>query len=258
MIRITGTMAARGALLAGLLLTAACASTSQSKTAATSAPATETAQPNRDPWEGFNRKVFVFNDTIDRFFLKPVARTYRFVTPNPLETGVSNFFDNVGEVPNMLNNALQWKWRKAGNSTGRLVINTTVGIGGLFDVARYAGLAKQDPESFGQTLSVWGVNSGPYLVLPFLGPSTLTDTAGLPVDWYSNPIAYMHDDEWRRGLQALNVVQTRAGFLEAEKLISGEKYTFIREAYLQRREYLVQDGKVADDFGGDAELDEDF
>ncbi|MCR6651772.1 MAG: VacJ family lipoprotein [Cellvibrionaceae bacterium] len=215
--------------------------------------------PEKDPWEGFNRKVFAFNDTLDRFFLKPVARGYRFVTPDFMETGVTNFFSNVGEVPNALNNVLQWKWGKAANSTGRLLINTTVGVGGLFDVARHAGLPKLDGESFGQTLSYWGVDQGPYVILPFLGPATMTDTVAMPADWFMDPVSYVENKEVLYGLKALDVVQIRAGLLEAEKLISGDRYIFIREAYLQRREYLVQDGKVEDDFGGDLEeFDDDF
>jgi phospholipid-binding lipoprotein MlaA len=215
--------------------------------------------PEKDPWEGFNRKVFAFNDTLDHFFLKPVAKSYRFVTPNFMETGISNFFNNVAEVPNTLNNALQWKWGKAGNSTGRLLINTTVGIGGLFDVARHAGLAKQDSESFGQTLSYWGVDQGPYIILPFLGPATMTDTVAMPADWFMDPLSYAENNKVRYGVKALDIVQTRASLLDAEKLISGDKYVFIREAYLQRREYLVKDGQVEDDFGSDLEdFDDDF
>lgn len=222
-------------------------------------PDAEVTVPEKDPWEGFNRKVFVFNDTVDRFFLKPVAKGYRFVTPNFMETGVTNFFDNVGEVPNALNNVLQWKWSKAGNSTGRLLINTTVGIGGLIDVARHAGLQKLEAESFGQTLSYWGVSEGPYVILPFLGPATMTDTVAMPADWFMDPLSYAENNEVRYGLKALDIVQTRASLLDAEKLISGDKYVFIREAYLQRREYLVNDGQVEDDFGGDLEdFDEDF
>lgn len=248
-------------ILGALLLMGGCAANPhQPADPVQEAPAAEPeAAKERDPWEGFNRKVFVFNDTLDRFFLKPVARGYRWVTPNPVETGVTNFFDNVGEVPNLLNNALQWKWGKVGNNTGRLLLNSTVGLGGLFDVARHAGLEKRERESFGQTLSYWGLGQGPYVVLPFLGPSTVTDTVALPVDWYSDPVTYIRDDGWRWGLRALDVVQVRAGLLAAEELMSGDRYTFIREAYLQRREYLVQDGRVEDDFGGDMEaLDEDF
>jgi len=230
----------------------ACASTPKS------AQDGEPIEPPKDPWEGFNRKMFAFNDTLDRFFLKPVAQGYRFVTPDPVETGVSNFFSNLGEVSNVVNNMLQWKWRKVGNSTGRLLLNTTVGFGGLFDVARYAGLPKQDPESFGQTLSYWGVSSGPYVILPFLGPSTMTDTVASPVDWYLDPFSYVDDNTVLYGTKALDILQSRAALLDAEKLISGDKYVFIREAYLQRREYLVQDGQVQDDFGGELEDFDDF
>lgn len=234
---------------------AACASNPQKNASADNVAAI----PEKDPWEGFNRKVFTFNDTVDRFFLKPVAKSYRFVTPNFMETGVTNFFDNVAEVPNALNNVLQWKWSKVGNSTGRLLINTTVGIGGLLDVARHAGLPKQESESFGQTLSYWGVDQGPYVILPFLGPATMTDTVAMPADWFMDPFSYAENNEVRYGFKALDIVQTRAGLLDAEKLISGDKYVFIREAYLQRREYLVKDGQVEDDFGSDLEeFDEDF
>lgn len=217
-----------------------------------------TQAPEKDPWEGFNRKVFVFNDTLDRFFLKPVAKSYRFVTPDFMETGISNFFGNVAEVPNTLNNVLQWKWNKVGHSSGRLLINTTLGIGGVFDVARHAGLPKQESESFGQTLSYWGVSSGPYVVLPFLGSATMTDTVAMPVDWFMDPFSYADNTKVRYGVKAVNVVDTRASLLDAEKLISGDKYVFIREVYLQRREYLVHDGQVEDDFGSDLEDFDDF
>lgn len=252
--KLTGTRSTSQLLLIMLLALGGCAANPPRNSV--DAPVEEKSP---DPWEGFNRKVFVFNDTLDRFFLKPVARGYRWITPSPMETGVNNFFDNIAEVPSLLNNALQWKWGKVGNNTGRLLLNSTVGIGGLFDVARHAGLEKLEHESFGQTLSHWGVGQGPYLVLPFLGPTTVTDTLALPVEWYSDPVTYIEDDGWRWGLVALDVVHARANLLDAEQLISGDKYTFIREAYLQRREYLVEDGQVEDDFGGDMEeLDEDF
>lgn len=257
MIRVVNKQWLRFVWVGVFLMLGACASTPKSAEEK-SADESELIEPPKDPWEGFNRKMFAFNDTLDRFLLKPVAQGYKFVTPDPLETGVSNFFSNVGEVPNVINNALQWKWRKAGNSTGRLLVNTTIGIGGLFDVARYAGLPKQDSESFGQTLSYWGVDSGPYVVLPFLGPSTMTDTVAMPADWFMDPLTYIDDKEVSYGIKALDLLQTRAGLLDAEKLISGDKYVFIREAYLQRREYLVQDGEVKDDFGEDLEDFEDF
>lgn len=208
-----------------------------------------------DPWEGFNRKVHQFNETADRWVLKPVARGYVKVTPEPVEQGVSNFFGNLLEVRNIFNDVLQWKWKQAGNDTGRFLVNSTLGVGGVFDVARHMKLEKSDGEDFGQTLAAWGVNSGPYLVLPLLGPSTIRDTAGLPADWLVHPIDQIDHVRTRNIVRALDFINTRAELLEAEAFVSGDRYTFLREAYLQRRDYLIQDGDVEDDdfgdFGGD-------
>lgn len=206
---------------------------------------------NPDPWEGFNRKVFVFNDTLDRFITKPIAKGYRAITPDPVETSVSNFYANLEEIRNILNDVLQWKWGQAGNDTGRFLINTTVGVVGLFDVARHAGLPRSEGEDFGQTLSVWGAGSGPYIVLPFMGPSTLRDAAALPVNSYVHPIGYVDHVPTRNTLTGGDLLETRAGLLEVEGLISGDKYGFMRDAFLQRREYLILDGEIEDDFGGD-------
>ncbi len=216
-------------------------------------------EKNPDPWEGYNRGVSKFNDTLDRWLLKPVAQSYHFVAPTFVETGVNNFFSNLGEVGDAVNNVLQWKWKKAGNSTGRFLVNSTVGVAGLFDVAKYAGMKKKDSESFGQTLSYWGVGPGPYFVIPFLGPSTLTDTISLPVDWAANPLGYaeIHPDAYL-GSQALGKISARANLLALEELLMGDRYVFIREAYLQRRNYLVHDGDVEDDFGSDDDFDDDF
>ncbi|MEE3215266.1 MAG: VacJ family lipoprotein, partial [Pseudomonadota bacterium] len=138
------------------------------------------SEPNpADPWEGFNRRVFAFNDVLDRYALKPAAQGYRYITPDPLERGVSNFFDNLGEVRTVLNSLLQGKPANAGNSSMRFLMNTTFGLGGLLDPASHAGFTA-DTEDFGQTLAAWGVGEGPYVVLPFLGPSTVRDTAALP------------------------------------------------------------------------------
>lgn len=208
-------------------------------------------EPNKDPLEGLNRKVFAFNDALDGWILKPVAKGYRIVTPDPVEAGVGNFFSNLAEIPSALNNILQWKWKKVGNNTGRFLLNSTVGLAGLFDVANSAGLERKEHETFGQTLSYWGLGSGPYLVLPFMGPSTLTDVIGEPVDWYSDPVYYVPDEGTRNWMRVVSTVDGRARLLSAEDFISGDKYTFIREAFLQRREYLVNDGQVEDDFGGD-------
>jgi len=217
-------------------------------------------ETNNDPFEGMNRKIFAFNDALDGYLLKPVAKGYKKVAPEPVETGVSNFFSNLGEIKGMVNNAFQWKWKKVGNNTGRLLMNTTLGLGGILDVAKHAGLDRQDGESFGQTLSYWGVKNGPYLVLPFLGPATVTDVVSMPVDWRTHPLRYS-DLRYSElyGTSLLDVVSMRAGLLGAEELITGDKYVFIREAYLQRRDFLVKDGEVEDTFGDlEGFDDEDF
>jgi phospholipid-binding lipoprotein MlaA len=211
-----------------------------------------------DPWEGFNRKIHSFNDTADRWVMKPVAKGYTKVTPDPVEKGVSNFFGNLLEVRNVVNDLLQGKWAQAGNDTGRFLVNSTLGVAGIFDVARHMNLEKSDGEDFGQTLAVWGVDSGPFLVLPFLGPSTLRDTGALPVDWNLNPIAELDDVPTRNGLRVLEYVDTRAQLLDAEALLSGDRYVFIREAYLQRREYLINDGDVPDDFDDFGDFGDDY
>jgi len=215
-----------------------------------------------DPWEGMNRSVFVFNDTLDSWVLRPIASAYHVVTPDFIETGISNLFSNLLELRNILNDILQWKWNQAGNDTGRFLVNSTLGLGGLFDVAQYASLDKSEGEDFGQTLGVWGVGDGPFLMLPFLGPSTLRDTAGLPVDWLSDPIDLLDDIPTRNSTLALQFINTRVGLLGAEALISGDRYLFVREAYLQRRDYLISDGDIAtgfgDDFGDDEYGDVEF
>ena len=209
----------------------------------------------RDPWEGFNRAVFRFNDTADRWVLKPVATTYRQVTPFFLQAGITNFFGNIGEVTNTVNSVLQWKWSRAGNDAGRFLVNSTVGVVGLFDVAKHMGLEANDGEDFGQTLAVWGVPEGPYLVIPFVGPSTVRDVPGEVVDWYTNPLTYIDHEPTRYAFKFTDLVQTRAGLLKAETLLKGDRYVLLRDAYLQRREYLIKDGELEDDFGG--EVDED-
>ncbi|MFA0812506.1 MlaA family lipoprotein [Microbulbifer epialgicus] len=198
----------------------------------------------RDPWEGFNRAVFSFNDGADRYVLKPAAVSYRQITPIFMQYGVSNFFSNLGEVTNTLNGVLQGNWGQAGNDAGRLLINTTIGIGGLFDVAKHMGLEKGDGEDFGQTLAVWGVPSGPYLVLPLLGPSTLRDTPARVVDFYTNPLTYVDHTPTRYALKATDIVQSRASLLKAESLLQGDRYVLLRDAYLQRRDFLIVDGEV--------------
>lgn len=206
----------------------------------------------RDPWEGFNRTVFEFNDLADRYVAAPVARTYKKVTPDPVDQGIENVFNNVGEVKNFANDLLQGKPGDALIDFSRFVINTTVGVLGIFDVAGHIGLERQS-EDFGQTLARWGVGSGPYLVLPLLGPSTLRDGPAKVPDGYLSPLREVEPVSADIGLMMLDLVQTRAKLLGSEGLISGDRYTFMKDAYMQRREFLINDGELQDSFG-----DEDF
>ncbi|MCB1646324.1 MAG: VacJ family lipoprotein [Pseudomonadales bacterium] len=209
-------------------------------------PAAQAAD-NPDPWEKMNRVTHQFNDVADRVVLKPLARGYQKITPDPVEQSVGNFFSNLLEVRNIVNNLLQGKLLDALSDTGRLVINTTLGAGGLFDPAQSLGLEKHN-EDFGQTLRTWGVPQGPYLVLPFLGPSTLTDAIGRPANSYLDPVRYLHPVDHRNVLMGVEIIDQRAGLLSAESVVFGDQYIFFRDAYLQRRDYLAKDGEVVDDF----------
>ena len=214
-----------------------------------SAPSSQDIPADIDPFEDFNRAIFKFNDGLDWLILKPVAKGYRYVAPEFFEDGISNFFDNLLEVPSLINSGLQGKGGKALIHTGRFLVNSTIGLLGFIDVAQNLGLKKLDEEDFGQTLGVWGLGSGPYLVLPFLGPSTVRDGLSIPVDYYTQPVNYIDHDQTRNTLRLTNLVSTRAELLDAEKLISGDKYIFIRDSYLQRRQFLIKDGEVEDTFG---------
>lgn len=215
-------------------------------------------EKNPDPWQGWNRAIFNFNDKVDRWFLKPVAKGYKAVTPDPIELGISNIFSNIGEVPNVINGALQGDFKGAGYDTGRFLVNSTLGVGGLLDVAKHMNLPADTPEDFGQTLAAWGVGQGPYLVLPLMGPSTLRDAAGMPVDWYTDPTTYISHERTEISVKALSILDMRAGLLELEKNITGDRYVFIRDVYLQRRAYLINNGEVTDDFGDEDFSEEDF
>ena len=204
---------------------------------------------NEDPWEPMNRAVFRFNDTVDRWALKPVAKGYRAVTPDVVKNGVHNVFRNLGEVRNLANNVLQFKMHDAGVDTARFFFNTTFGLLGFFDVATKMGLQRND-EDFGQTLGAWGVDSGPFVMLPFFGPSTVRDAGGRAADGlagYSYRSQMDHVPS-RNTATGVDVVDTRAGLLSQERLIRGDKYRFIRNAWLQNREFKVRDGQVEDDF----------
>lgn len=210
-----------------------------------------------DPWEGFNRSMFTFNTNADRYFLKPLAKAYVKVTPSFFRRGVNNVFSNVMEVPSALNGVLQGNFKGAAQDTGRLLVNTTLGLGGVLDVAQYMGLKSREGEDFGQTLAVWGVSSGPYVVLPLLGPSTLRDSLATPVDWYTDPKTYIDHVPTRNTVRGTSVLNTRANLFPVEKSITGDKYIFMRDAYLQNRDFLIKNGEVEDSFGSDASLGED-
>lgn len=203
-----------------------------------------------DPWEGFNRPVFNFNEGVDKYALKPLAQGYRYVTPDIAEKGVSNFFNNLRDVRNLINNLLQLKIDGAGQSFARLTFNSTFGLFGLIDVATPMGIERK-PEDFGQTLGYWGAASGPYLVLPLFGPSNPRDGLGLVADMAVDPVFHVDDRATRNSLSALELIDTRSKLLQAEQIISGDKYSFIRDAYMQRREYQINDKAVDVDYKND-------
>jgi phospholipid-binding lipoprotein MlaA len=199
----------------------------------------------QDPFEVYNRHMFEFNDRVDRALLKPIAQIYEASLPEVVRNCVGNAFANVGELPTALNNLLQGKPVNAISDLCRFAINTTVGLLGCFDVASKMDLRRNN-EDFGQTLGRWGLESGPYLVLPLLGPSSIRDTAGRVVDMgVTDPVGYVDHVRTRNTLTGTRVVDTRASLLEAEKLIDAaalDKYQFVRDGYLQRRRSLVFDG----------------
>lgn len=203
--------------------------------------------PPTDPWEPLNRPLYAFNEIFDGYIVRPVALGYDKFVPRIAKRGISNFFNNLDDVNVVVNDVLQWKMRNAGRDTCRLLLNSTVGIAGLFDVADEFGLYKNN-EDFGQTLGHWGLADGGYLVLPFLGASTLRDTVGLVPDLLLNPVYWVTDSKFRSFLYSADTVDTRLSYVAAEAMITGDEYEFVRNAYLQRRAYLVNDGEVHDEF----------
>lgn len=213
-----------------------------------------------DPLEPFNRSMFEFNDALDRGVVKPVATAYRDVVPELVRRGVGNFFNNLEDAWSFVNNVLQVKGEGAANSFVRVLVNTTIGLAGVLDVATEMGVERHT-EDFGQTLGRWGVGAGPYIVLPFLGPSTLRDTAALPVDWRGDIVTQQEDIALRNSLWALRAVDHRAQLLKAGEVLEEvalDKYTFVRDAHLQRRRNAVYDGNPPEEpeEAGAAEGDE--
>ena len=200
----------------------------------------------KDPIEGFNRAMFAFNEGLDTVLIKPVAQGYDAVLPTPVRTGVTNFFGNIADLFIGVNNLLQGKPDQAVSDIGRVLVNSTVGILGLFDVATEMGLEKHD-EDFGQTFGRWGVGDGAYVVIPVFGPRTVRDTAGLVLDVAADPVGNVDHVATRNSLYTLRFIDTRADLLPADKVIEEaalDKYAYVRDGYLQRRRNLVHDGNA--------------
>jgi phospholipid-binding lipoprotein MlaA len=217
--------------------------------------ATIEGPPNPDdPLERYNRAMYEFNDTVDKYAIKPAAQGYNFIMPNFASKGVSNFFNNIDDIVVFFNQLLQFKFSEATATSARFVFNTTFGLLGLIDFASDMDLPKQN-EDFGQTLAVWGFDRGPYIVLPFIGPSTIRDTAGLAVDWtYFDPIFKRQTLEQSLVTLTIKYIDIRAGLLKASNILEDtvpDRYAFVRDAWLQRREYLIYDGNPPQEFNED-------
>ena len=199
-----------------------------------------------DPFEDLNRDIFIFNEKLDEKLLKPAAITYRKVTPQFARTGVTNFFNNLEEIDTTINQILQGEIKYAFNDAGRFVINSTIGLFGLIDVASKMGLERHE-EDFGQTLGVWGFDSGPYIMIPFLGPSNPRDLLSRPISSFLSGTFAMEDNDVKITLVGIDALETRERLLDAETLIIGDKYIFVKDAYVQSREYEINNGSTEDD-----------
>ena len=197
----------------------------------------------QDPWEKFNRAIYGFNDKVDKAIARPVAATYTRAMPAPARNGLHNFISNLGETSTIVNDALQGKLKQTLQDTGRFLINSTVGLLGWFDVAQHVGLPKHD-EDLGETLAHWGVSSGPYLVIPIIGPSTVRDAGGRVGDLYTDPPRNNIPPRYRNAELLLDGIDTRAGLMGANEAIDSayDPYTFVRDAYLQNRRFNIYDG----------------
>ena len=199
-----------------------------------------------DPFEDLNRDIFIFNEKLDEKLLKPAAITYRKVTPQFARTGATNFFNNLEEIDTTINQILQGEIKYAFNDAGRFVINSTIGLFGLIDVASKMGLERHE-EDFGQTLGVWGFDSGPYIMIPFLGPSNPRDLLSRPISSFLSGTFAMEDNDVKITLVGIDALETRERLLDAETLIIGDKYIFVKDAYVQSREYEINNGSTEDD-----------
>jgi phospholipid-binding lipoprotein MlaA len=219
-------------LACAALLLSACAGTQNRHT-----------DPINDPWEGFNRKVHRFNMHMDKAIARPISKAYYTVTPKPVQRGVTNFFRNIDYPVTFINQVLQGKFKESGISTGRFLVNSTLGVLGLFDVASRMGIPHHD-EDFGQTLAHWGYEDSRYLVLPFFGPSTLRDGIGQSVYGYVHPVSHVAREDHFYTPMVLDLIQTRAAFLSQDSALDEfyDPYTLIRDAWLQNRAFRIHDG----------------
>ncbi len=242
---------ARAGLALAALAVSACASN----------PEFTPSAPETDPWEPLNRNIYTFNDTVDRYSLKPIAKGYKAVLPQFMRTGITNLSNNLGEPASALNNLLQGKPGRSISDISRFVVNSTAGILGLIDWATMAGVERTD-EDFGQTLAVWGVPNGPFVVIPILGPSTLRDALALPVDIVTDAGWWIDRSSIRDPLYIVRTIDLRHRLLTAERFLEDAKdpYITIRESLLQNRQFEIYDGNppVDDDFYGDFEDFDDF
>lgn len=207
------------------------------------------AVPERevDPWEPMNRKIFAFNETLDKYLLKPTAKGYRFIMPNAAQRGVSNFIANIYEFNSVINSLLQGRFGGAAQSGGRFVVNSTLGLLGVFDVATPIGI-QPNRADFGQTLAVWGFEPGPYVMLPLFGPRTVRSGVGYFFDTYTSIPALIDNREAAWIFWTIEVIDYRASLLDADDLITGDRYIFIRDAYISARNAFVNGGVVEDTF----------
>lgn len=215
-------------------------------------------EANVDPLEWFNRPMFALNDGLDRFLVRPVAKGYDFVMPDPAQRGVGNFFANLYDFNAAINAVLQGRFKGAAQGGGRFLVNSTIGLLGIFDVATPMGIRPYRTD-FGHTLAIWGAPPGPYVMVPLFGPRTFRSGTGTIVDTYTSVPTYIDNVPLRNSIWGLELVDGRARLLSADELISGDRYIFVRDAYLQSREAFVNDGEVVDNFSdfGD-EWEEEF
>lgn len=212
------------------------------------APISTAQMQTNDPWREANERIFKLNDYFDSLIVKPVAVTYSTFVPRAARQGIGNFFSNINEINVFVNDILQLKLDDALSDSGRFFVNSSVGILGILDVASGLGMEKNE-EDFGQTFARWGIGPGPYVMLPVFGASNVRDSFGLIMDTVFNPIQYHDEPSVRISLFLLEEADARTDLFALDELISGDRYLFVREAYTQRRNYLVKDGLVEDEFG---------